>query len=538
MVDSKYLLDDEAMQQFIMDGYIQLESSLPREIHHRIYSELGPLDEGGPRGHNNLLPCVPDLQLLLNEPIVVGALESLLGQNYYLHFHRHDHTNFPDSAQPLHKDGDNPTHLAVDRLRRHHPTRYVMLFYYPQDTPASAGPTGIVPGSQYVMRRKVESARKSYNDVFSHIPQQGREEIRTGKLDQTKASERAAELRNEILDQHPSLAQEAEEADAPWEASKIPLTGKAGAITIVHFDIVHGRYSKNTLKQPRHMVKFLFTRNEEPRRPTWRHVNQHWQPPNNQTQAPIWNFIWHWHLGKTLPAPTHGDHTDYVCHLDSDDDALAIAASYALARFDKGIDVLVNRFAESNIERRTIASYGLAAAGAKITPRLLEWLEPSTNTNDLLIRAVDLLGDIGPSAASALPKLLELVKHKDPRIRRYIAETIGILAERNTHLETPCIEALLQLITDEDALTTRNAVFSIARLGPLARTETIVNTLKKNIFHWHHHVRGWTVEALLRIEDPEATAFIIKYLNMSRWDPAPKSGDRPATHKPMRKNDP
>ena len=129
MVDSKYLLDDEAMQQFIMDGYIQLESSLPREIHHRIYSELGPLDEGGPRGHNNLLPCVPDLQLLLNEPIVVGALESLLGPNYYLHFHRHDHTNFPDSAQPLHKDGDNHSHLAVDRLRRHHPTRYVMLFY-------------------------------------------------------------------------------------------------------------------------------------------------------------------------------------------------------------------------------------------------------------------------------------------------------------------------------------------------------------------------------------------------------------------------
>ena len=495
MVDSKYLLDDEAMQQFIMDGYIQLESSLPREIHHRIYSELGPLDEGGPRGHNNLLPCVPDLQLLLNEPIVVGALESLLGPNYYLHFHRHDHTNFPDSAQPLHKDGDNHSHLAVDRLRRHHPTRYVMLFYYPQ-------------------------------------------EIRTGKLDQTKSSERAAELSNEIREQHPSLARAAEEADAPWEASKIPLTGKAGTITIVHFDIVHGRYSKNTLKQPRHMVKFLFTRNEEPRRPTWRHVNQHWQPPNTQTQAPIWNFIWHWHLGKTLPAPTHGDHTDYVCDLDSDDDAVAIAASYALARFDKGIDVLVNRFAGSNIERRTIASYGLAAAGAKITPRLLEWLEPSTTTNDLLIRVVDLLGDIGPSAASALPQLLELVKHEDPRIRRYIAETIGILAERNTHLETPCIEALLQLITDEDALTTRNAVFSIARLGPLARTETIVNTLKKNIFHWHHHVRGWTVEALLRIEDPEATAFIIKYLNMSRWDPAPKSGDRPATHKPMRKNDP
>ena len=154
-IDS-YLLDDEAMQRFIVEGYLTLNSDQPREYHDRIYSELEPLQETGPMGHNNLLPCVPDLRTMLNEPRVVGALTSILGPGYYLHFHRHDHVNYPDGAQPLHKDGDNHSHHAVDDLRRYHKTRYAMLLYYPQDTPLEMGPTGNVTRSQNVKRRDVE----------------------------------------------------------------------------------------------------------------------------------------------------------------------------------------------------------------------------------------------------------------------------------------------------------------------------------------------------------------------------------------------
>ena len=56
--DTQYLLDDDAMQRFIVEGYITLTSDLPREYHARRYDELEPLDETGPLGHNNLLPCV------------------------------------------------------------------------------------------------------------------------------------------------------------------------------------------------------------------------------------------------------------------------------------------------------------------------------------------------------------------------------------------------------------------------------------------------------------------------------------------------
>ena len=103
---SEYLLDDEAMRRFIVEGYVQLQSDLPRDYHARMWDELEPLDETGPRGHNNLLPCVPELRKMLQEPTVVGALTSILGPDYYLHFHRHDHVNYPDGAQALHKDGD------------------------------------------------------------------------------------------------------------------------------------------------------------------------------------------------------------------------------------------------------------------------------------------------------------------------------------------------------------------------------------------------------------------------------------------------
>ena len=123
VIKGNYLLDDVAMQRFIVEGYLTLSSDLSRDYHARMYGELEPLQETGPLGHNNLLPCVPDLRLMLNEPKVVGALTSILGPAYSLHFHRHDHVNYPDGAQPLHKDGDNHSHHAIDDLRRYHKTR-------------------------------------------------------------------------------------------------------------------------------------------------------------------------------------------------------------------------------------------------------------------------------------------------------------------------------------------------------------------------------------------------------------------------------
>ena len=54
-------------------------------------------------------------------------------------------------------------------------------------------------------------------------------------------------MEKEFTKRHSDLAAEIDEASAPWEEAKIPLSGGAGTISIVHFDLVHGRYGANTV---------------------------------------------------------------------------------------------------------------------------------------------------------------------------------------------------------------------------------------------------------------------------------------------------
>ena len=141
MPANSILLDDRRMQSFIADGYTVVKTDLPADFHQSIYRQIETLlaTEGNPG--NNLLPRIPDLQQVFDQPQVAGALTSILGPGYYLHPHRFCHFNKPGSeGQKLHKDSWS---------RRHHRLRWAMAFYYPQDTPTERGPTGVVPGSHY-----------------------------------------------------------------------------------------------------------------------------------------------------------------------------------------------------------------------------------------------------------------------------------------------------------------------------------------------------------------------------------------------------
>src|SRR5207247_5071918 len=148
---SPLLLDDAAMRRFIIEGYLVLKPDLPVDFHGRIYHRLEEVLAGGNPG-NNLLPRVPELQHVLDHPAVHGALTSLLGSDYYLHLHRHVHANPPGSkGQNLHKDSLYNSRFAVDEKRRHHRTRWLMIFYYPQDTPLELDPSAIIPRSHYLI---------------------------------------------------------------------------------------------------------------------------------------------------------------------------------------------------------------------------------------------------------------------------------------------------------------------------------------------------------------------------------------------------
>ena len=512
------LLDDEAMLSFIREGYMTLQSDLPRDYHARMFAALDELEEGGPRGHNNLLPCVPELARVLEEPRVRGALTSILGANCYLHFHRHDHFTFPGDAQPLHKDSDNHSHLAVDGLRRMHRTRFAMLLYYPQDTPLEKGPTGVVPRSHYLPRRALEAARKGMHAASGRYLEEIERELGTKFHYSKEAQALLRERMGRFRAHNPAMFEELARLDEPWESAKIPLTGEAGTVAIVHFDIVHGRYSANTTDERRHMVKFLFARHRDPVAPSWRHGDTAW-PAEDDPMVPVWQSQWNWHRGRRAARPA-GQTGPAAKSLASEDEATAMAAAYALA--GEGLDELLAAFLSDDVGKRTVAAYGLIEAGAAATPRLARLLEGADA--ELAVRILDVLGDIGPPASSALPQLLDALRHADANVRRYAVEAVGTVAQG-----TPFHHALLaRPLADEDSHVRRNAALAIARLSPDIEDDVeLVPLLADNLLHWHHHVRGWAIEALQRLRSERARTTAMRYLSTTRWDPAPKSGDTP-----------
>ena len=71
-------LSNEQLRQFVTTGYLLLRSELPAEFHQQIFNKLEQLQGGSGHFGNNLIPLVPQLHQLIEEPVVRGALTSIL----------------------------------------------------------------------------------------------------------------------------------------------------------------------------------------------------------------------------------------------------------------------------------------------------------------------------------------------------------------------------------------------------------------------------------------------------------------------------
>ncbi|MDA0337314.1 MAG: phytanoyl-CoA dioxygenase family protein, partial [bacterium] len=194
MSNADFALDAAARAQFVRDGHIVVRTGLPREFHEATCNRIETVFERDGNEGNNILPRVPELQQVYNDPAVAGALQSLLGPGYIMNPHRHCHLNPPGSkGQTWHKDC-----YVYDHNLRHPRFHWVLAFYYPQDTTAAMGPTGVMPGQHW---------------------------YRT------------------ISDADPAQATEREQA----------LVGAAGTVSIVHFDAWH-RATPNSSERKRYML--------------------------------------------------------------------------------------------------------------------------------------------------------------------------------------------------------------------------------------------------------------------------------------------
>ena len=436
-------LTDEQVRRFICDGVILLDSSLPPEYHQDIFEKMEWSNRQEFNMGNNVLPRIAELQELLDDPVVHGAVQSVLGDDYMLHPHRYMHANEPlaeaDRSLELtgfeyqppvgegstansgwHQDGQCP----LGRFR-HHVPRIAMIIYFPQDTPAMRGPTRVIPGTH--LHALLFESDFPFGLVGDHI--------------------------------------------------------KAGTCMLTAFDIAHGALSNRT-DSSRYMFKFCYLRTRNPTGPSWEGGEVGWQAPKarlaqfEHTRA--WSYIWDWMRGAPRFAGRTGevssDAQKWIVKLNGADQKARLEAIYELAAMGADAigplrenllqfaglqreippvydpyrkkpdrftpddeDRLIRRWNDGAVVPQDEA-YALGAMGEVAVQPLMELL--GHDDPWIKINAAFALGEIGEPAACAMPALARLLSHELPQVARACLDAMAFIGS-DTRVALPAIRKLL-----------------------------------------------------------------------------------------------
>lgn len=454
------LLTDEQMRKFITDGFLILKTDFSEEFHQQLNAQLNTVYEQEGNPGNNLLPRVRELRKVFDNPIITGALTSVLGPSYMMHTHRHGHKNALSTPGKWHKD----SYWGYKKMRNHHPW-WAMIMYFPQDTPVELGPTGIMPGTQnYETRTFIED-------------------------------------------------DSADEAVA---------SGKAGTFALIHYDIWH-RSTPNLLGQPRYMLKFEFMRTGAPTAPSWDCKDPEWKRPESLSaniveHETMWKDTWNWLSGQigSLAGSVSAD-ADQVQHaasqLESEFEPEALQAAYNLAGMgNAGVQALLQGLKSENVKISRTSAYGLSAAGEGAVAGLVEALDEERT--QMVVHAVFALGELRHLAEASVPKLTALLDtSKEAVIRQTVTEALGLIGTPTNLV----VEALIQCLKDEDVQVRFTAGLSLCRLGSAA--EAAVPALEAALEDENRYVSGHAAEALHYIGTERANQVLIEFLLSSRWCP-------------------
>ena len=436
------LLTDAQVQAYLTNGYITVQTAHPPAVHQNIHRQIETLFATEGNPGNDILPKVPDLYQILRDPAVDGALQSLLGPSYLIHPHRHCHHNPSGSkGQGMHQDS-----YENDQNVRHHRTRWTMAFYYPQDVSLDMGPTAILPATQYY-----NSSKQAY------------------------------------------------------EREEMSLCGRAGTVTIVHYDLWH-RAMPNASDRDRFMVKFLFTRMGEPQAPSWDHRDGTWQSAGTDPPTELCRRAWDWMRGTNgSTAPTAAALDELRQALYAGAEAERLRAVYALsAHGEEAMPVLLNALrgeAKAHLKANLAnehtnpsqldAVFALSAVGRAAVPHMVELL----GENDWWLRAAaaDVLGDLGTTASDAVPHLTRALDDEAEWVRRNAVEALGNIGPDAAE----AVPALSRRLQDSESWIRHNAALSLAKIGPAAAEA--VPDLHKNIDDEDRYARANAAVALERI---------------------------------------
>ena len=82
--DARIRLTDDEVRRFICDGVVVLQSDVDPSVNERIFEKIEWNNDREFNMGNNVLPRIPELQTVLDSPVVSGALASVLGDEYVL----------------------------------------------------------------------------------------------------------------------------------------------------------------------------------------------------------------------------------------------------------------------------------------------------------------------------------------------------------------------------------------------------------------------------------------------------------------------
>lgn len=467
MAQKDHLLTDAQIQRFILDGYITVQTDAIPDMHGKIYDEIETVFEKEGNVGNNILPRVPRIQKVFNQPVVRGALTSLLGPDYIMNPHRHCHLNPPGSGgQSWHKDC-----YVFDHNIRHPRFQWVLAFYYPQDTTIEMGPSGVIPRMQ------------NYKTISDPNPDETRE---------------------------PGYA----------------ICGDAGIVTLMHFDSWH-RATPNVSDNKRYMLKFQFTRMTSPHAPNWNLQEQAWTPPGDDANPAASQDVWRWLQGQGANGRADANGDVKEAGLFDEDECVRINTAYALASDRASIPVLVDAMRRETlaaIEETTAttpdnahgtnptpgaAARALSTMGAPAVPALLEALED----DHWWIRAMaaDVLARTGPDAQEAVSGLLEKVGDDHWWVRRNALEALRAIGADSEDV----LPAVFRSVRDPDYRVRRNAALLLCNLGEAG--DPAVGDLVEALEDENRYNRFYAGLALRRIGTPGARRALLDALFTARW---------------------
>ena len=294
-----------------------------------------------------------------------------------------------------------------------------MLFYYPQAVTLEAGPTEVLPGTQYW------TTDFEKDDGTWHRGDAVDKNLRHGEL----ASDDLAARDRRIQDVVDLLGMDG------IRRHKIEVP--AGGVVLAHYDLMH-RGSRMNAAFPgrRFMYKFYYFRASDPETPTWRNGAQ--APvgvPQNPAIEPIVDTAWHWLRGEKdwCPEVAPADQVERIQCAKAEDERVRLAYEIgALARHDARMRRHLRTLLFSGAEalRRNMA-YAIGIAGAVCEPIVLD----AMGCTDARVRRVGAYaageGRIGTAAVvEALFGLLE--GDADDLARSNAAYALGLIGRAST----------------------------------------------------------------------------------------------------------